>query len=42
MEEITESLGERRGERANRGDMKALEAWLGNKGLGEAFAKVIM
>lgn len=42
MEEITESLGERRGERANRGDMKALETWLVSKGLGEAFSKVIM
>lgn len=42
MQEITESLGERRGERANRGDMKALEAWLKVRGLGEAFEKVIM
>lgn len=42
MEEITDSLGERRGERANRGDMKALEAWLVDRGLGEAFEKVIM
>ena len=42
MQEITESLGERRGERANRGDMKALEAWLKERGLGEAFEKVIM
>lgn len=42
MEEITDSLGERRGERANRGDMQALEAWLKEKGLHEAFQKVIM
>ncbi|KAL5051958.1 hypothetical protein BDW71DRAFT_213010 [Aspergillus fruticulosus] len=41
MEEITDSLGERGGQRANRGDMQALEAWLGKKGLGEAFEKVI-
>ena len=42
MEEITDSLGERRGERANRGDMKALEAWLTERGLGGVFEKVIM
>ncbi|ORY55461.1 uncharacterized protein BCR38DRAFT_461976 [Pseudomassariella vexata] len=42
MQEITDHVGERRGERANRGDMKALESWLGARGLGEAFAKVIM
>ncbi|KAJ5887581.1 hypothetical protein N7495_007622 [Penicillium taxi] len=41
MEEITDSLGERGGQRANRGDMQALEAWLGSKGLQEAFEKVI-
>ncbi|KAL4904980.1 hypothetical protein BDW74DRAFT_178547 [Aspergillus multicolor] len=41
MEEITDSLGERGGQRANRGDMQALEAWLGSRGLGEAFEKVI-
>jgi hypothetical protein len=41
MEEITDSLGERGGQRANRGDMQALEAWLGGKGLQEAFEKVI-
>ncbi|KAL4979542.1 hypothetical protein BDW66DRAFT_127683 [Aspergillus desertorum] len=41
MEEITDSLGERGGQRANRGDMQALEAWLGTRGLGEAFEKVI-
>lgn len=42
MQEITDVLGERRGERANRGDMKALEAWLGERGLGDAFAKVLI
>ncbi|KAH8426342.1 DUF1115 domain protein [Aspergillus melleus] len=41
MEEITDSLGERGGQRANRGDMQALEAWLGARGLQEAFEKVI-
>ncbi|KAJ5537448.1 hypothetical protein N7513_010634 [Penicillium frequentans] len=41
MEEITDSLGERGGQRANRGDMQALEAWLGVKGLQEAFEMVI-
>ncbi|PKY00752.1 DUF1115 domain protein [Aspergillus campestris IBT 28561] len=34
MQEITDSLGERSGQRANRGDMQALEAWLGARGLG--------
>lgn len=41
MEEITDSLGERSGQRANRGDMQALEAWLGDRGLHEAFENVI-
>ncbi|KAJ5148270.1 hypothetical protein N7526_001622 [Penicillium atrosanguineum] len=41
MEEITDSLGERGGQRANRGDMQALEAWLRTKGLHEAFENVI-
>jgi hypothetical protein len=41
MVEITDDLGERGGQRANRGDMKALELWLREKGLGEAFEKVI-
>jgi len=41
MEEITDTLGERSGQRANRGDMQALEAWLGSKGLQTAFEKVI-
>ncbi|KAJ5633456.1 hypothetical protein N7490_009795 [Penicillium lividum] len=41
MEEITDSLGARGGQRANRGDMQALEAWLGTRGLQEAFERVI-
>ncbi|KAF6806419.1 hypothetical protein CSOJ01_08839 [Colletotrichum sojae] len=43
MSEVTDSVGgERRGQRANRGDMKAVEAWLVERGLGDAFAKVLM
>lgn len=42
MSEITDSVGERRGQRANRGDMKAVEEWLIERGLGEAFGKVLM
>ncbi|RMY99693.1 hypothetical protein D0860_08228 [Hortaea werneckii] len=42
MEEITETVGERRGERANRSDMKALEMWLVERGLGDAFSNVFM
>ena len=42
MTEITDLVGERRGQRANRGDMKAMEEWLVERGLGEAFAKVLM
>jgi hypothetical protein len=42
MTEITDMVGERRGQRANRGDMKAMEEWLIERGLGEAFAKVLM
>ncbi|KAH0426576.1 hypothetical protein CcaCcLH18_10260 [Colletotrichum camelliae] len=42
MTEITDSVGERRGQRANRGDMKAVEGWLVERGLGDAFAKVLM
>lgn len=42
MQEITDMLGERRGERANRNDMKALKAWLEKSGLGEAFERVLM
>lgn len=41
MEEITDSVGERSGQRVNRGDMQALEAWLSARGLQEAFEKVI-
>jgi hypothetical protein len=41
MQEITNDLGDRGGKRANRGDMKALELWLQEKGLGDAFGKVI-
>ncbi|KAM7183784.1 Protein of unknown function (DUF1115) domain containing protein [Rhypophila sp. PSN 637] len=41
MKEITDTLGERRGERANRNDMKLLEAWLVERGLGDAFMKVL-
>lgn len=41
VQEITDSLGERSGQRANRGDMQALEAWLAARGLQEAFEKVI-
>jgi hypothetical protein len=41
MVEITDTLGERGGQRANRSDMKALELWLKKKGLGDAFEKVI-
>ena len=41
MEEITDSLGERGGQIANRGDMQALEAWLRARGLQEAFESVI-
>jgi hypothetical protein len=42
MTETTEMVGERRGQRANRGDMKAMEEWLTERGLGDAFAKVLM
>jgi hypothetical protein len=42
MTEITDLVGERRGERANRQDMKALEAWMGERGLGEAFGRVFI
>ncbi|KAM0715999.1 hypothetical protein Q7P37_008513 [Cladosporium fusiforme] len=42
MQEITETVGERRGERANRSDMKALEAWLVERDLGIAFGNVFM
>jgi len=42
MTETTDTVGERRGQRANRGDMKAMEEWLVERGLGDAFAKVLM
>ena len=42
MAEITDTVGARRGQRANRGDMKAVEEWLEERGLGDAFAKVLM
>lgn len=42
MQEITETVGERRGERANRSDMKALEVWLVERDLGIAFGNVFM
>ncbi|GAB7357488.1 hypothetical protein MBLNU459_g0024t1 [Dothideomycetes sp. NU459] len=40
MIEITDLIG-RHGERANRGDMAALQAWLAERGLGAAFEQVI-
>ena len=41
MREITDELAAtRRGERGNRNDMKVLEAWLVERGLGDAFGKV--
>ncbi|KAL9947058.1 hypothetical protein ACHAQF_001004 [Verticillium nonalfalfae] len=42
MQEITDTVGQRRGQRANRGDMKAIEEWLVERGLGDAFTKVLM
>ncbi|OJJ44474.1 hypothetical protein ASPZODRAFT_135296 [Penicilliopsis zonata CBS 506.65] len=42
MEEITDSLGERSGQRVNRGDMQALQVWLKARGLQEAFNKVLL
>jgi len=42
MTEITDSLGDKKGKRVNRGDMKALEVWMTEKGLGNAFERVIM
>jgi hypothetical protein len=42
MTEITDTVGERHGQRANRGDMKAIEEWLVERGLGDAFTKVLM
>ena len=42
MIEITDTVGERRGQRQNRGDMKAIEDWLDERGLKEALTKVLM
>jgi hypothetical protein len=42
MSEITDLVGERHGQRQNRGDMAAIEAWLKGKGLGEMFESVIL
>ncbi|KAJ4993566.1 hypothetical protein SVAN01_01114 [Stagonosporopsis vannaccii] len=42
MTEITDTVGERRGQRQNRGDMKAMEEWLDDRGLKEALTKVLM
>jgi hypothetical protein len=42
MREVTDEVGERRGERANRTDLRALEKWLGERGLGEVMRKVII
>lgn len=41
MQEITDQL-EKRGERSNRSDMKGLEAWLSEKGLGDTFSTILM
>ncbi|GIZ40036.1 hypothetical protein CKM354_000339100 [Cercospora kikuchii] len=41
MEEITDSI-EKRGARGNRGNMQAVEAWLDERGLKDAFTKVLM
>lgn len=42
MTEITDTVGERRGQRQNRGDMKAVEEWLDERGLKAALTKVLM
>lgn len=42
MQEITDMVGERRGHRGNRGDMKVIEQWLVDRGVGDAFARVLM
>lgn len=42
MSEITDLVGERHGQRQNRGDMAAIEAWLKGKGLGDMFESVIL
>ncbi|KAG5827185.1 hypothetical protein H9Q74_002769 [Fusarium xylarioides] len=41
MQEITDMI-EKRGARGNRGDMKALKAWLVKYGLSEAFGKILI
>lgn len=41
MQEITDQM-ERRGERANRNDLRALESWLTEIGLQDAFSKVLI
>jgi hypothetical protein len=42
MKEVTDEVGERRGERANRTDMKALEVWLGERGFGDVMRKLVI
>lgn len=42
MQEITDKVGERHGARQNRGDMAAIEGWLKDKGLDDAFENVIL
>lgn len=42
MIEITDLVGERHGQRQNRGDMAAIENWLKERGLGEMFESVIL
>jgi hypothetical protein len=42
MREVTDEIGERRGERANRTNMKALEAWLLERGFGEVMKKILI
>jgi hypothetical protein len=42
MREVTDEVGERRGERANRTDMKALEMWLGKRGFGDVMRKLVI
>lgn len=42
MTEITDQFGDRRGVRANRNDMKALETWMTDHGVGHAFEPVFI
>jgi hypothetical protein len=42
MREVTDEVGERRGERANRTDMKALEGWLAARGFGDVMRKIVI